>query len=57
MRELYMHEIHGYMDEKIMNKLLSSTIKQLDALNTFGFSRPFRLLQELAEQLQFSNPR
>jgi hypothetical protein len=57
MRELYMHELYGYIDDNIIRKLRLAYENQIDMLNLFAFTPPMILLHELVDQLQFSNPR
>ena len=57
MRELYMHELYGYLDNNIIDKLRLTYVNQIDRLNLFGFTNPTRPLKVLVDQLHFSNPR
>ena len=57
MRELYMHELYGYLDDNIIRKLGKDYNIQIDGLNIFGFTIPMRPLKELADQLHSTDPR
>lgn len=51
MRPFHRDEFYNVLSNKIVKRLLNERRKQIDYLNTFGFSNPFTPIQILIDSL------